>query len=377
MRDPLVNREGAGFARPGPGIKPAQCLALPRPHRLARNIFICLKVSTELEWHAQRLFYFAPHKKQKLLMRRNACIVTLNGHLIFKADASYSDSEATTKKREGSSVRFRRPLFIAACVSSLFTLGAVAQDAETEKGIERYRQMLREDPWSNPGLLDSDRGEALWKTPRGPKNVSLEQCDLGKGPGKVEGAFAELPRYFKDADRVMDAETRILWCMEKLQGFNPADIVKRPHPGGGQPVKELGAIATWVANQSSGQKYAPKFDHPKEKEVVALGEELFWRRSGPMDFACATCHAAEGLRIRLQGLPYLADPKEARKVVGEWPAYRVSTTHVMTMQHRLYDCYWQMRMPQLQMGTDASIALVAYLTKKAEGGEIAAPGLKR
>ncbi len=75
----------------------------------------------------------------------------------------------------------------------------------------------------------------------GPKNVSLEQCDLGKGAGKVDGAFAELPRYFADADRVMDVETRILWCMEKLQGFNRADLVKRPHPGGGQPVKELGA----------------------------------------------------------------------------------------------------------------------------------------
>ena len=83
--------------------------------------------------------------------------------------------------------------------------------------------MLKEDPWSNPGLLDVDRGEALWTTPRGPKNVSLEQCDLGKGPGKVEGAFAELPRYFADADRVMDLETRLLWCMEKLQGFNRAD----------------------------------------------------------------------------------------------------------------------------------------------------------
>ena len=145
----------------------------------------------------------------------------------------------------------------------------------------------------------------LWKTPRGPKNVSLEQCDLGKGPGKVEGAFAELPRYFADADRVMDVETRILWCMEKLQGFNPADLVKRPHPGGGQPVKELGAIATYVANKSNGMKYAAKLDAPKEKEAVALGDEFFHRRSGPFDFSCSTCHAAQGLRIRLQGLPYL------------------------------------------------------------------------
>jgi sulfur-oxidizing protein SoxA len=254
---------------------------------------------------------------------------------------------------------------------------AYAQDAETEKAIEKYRQMLREDPWSNPGLLDADRGEALWKTARGPKNVSLEQCDLGKGPGKVDGAFAELPRHFADADRVMDVETRILWCMDKLQGFNPADLVKRPHPGGGQPVKELGAMATFVASKSSGLKFAAKLDAPKEKEAVALGDEFFHRRSGPFDFSCSTCHAAPGLRIRLQGLPYLENSSEAKKVVGEWPGYRVSTTHVMTMQHRLYDCYWQMRLPELQLGSDVSVALIAYLTKKAEGGEISAPGLKR
>jgi sulfur-oxidizing protein SoxA len=237
--------------------------------------------------------------------------------------------------------------------------------------------MLKEDPWSNPGLLDADRGEALWTTPRGPKNVSLEQCDLGKGAGNVDGAFAELPRYFADADRVMDLESRILWCMEKLQGFDLADLVKRPHPSGGQPVKELGAMATYVASKSAGMKFDAKLDHPKEKEAVALGETLFFRRSGPFDFACATCHDAKGLRIRLQELPHLTDRKEASKVVGEWPAYRVSSTHVMTMQHRLYDCFWQMRMPQLGLGSEASVALIAFLAHQAEGGEIAAPGLKR
>jgi sulfur-oxidizing protein SoxA len=254
---------------------------------------------------------------------------------------------------------------------------AHAQDAETEKAIEKYRAMLKEDPWSNPGYLDVDRGEALWATAAGPKKATLEQCDLGKGPGKVEGAFAELPRYFADADRVMDLETRLLWCMEKLQGVSAADYVKRPHPGGGAPVKDLGAIATYVASKSSGQKFAAPLTHAKEREAAALGETLFHRRSGPFDFACATCHANSGLRIRLQGLPYLADKKEAAKVIGEWPAYRVSTTHVMTMQHRLFDCYWQMRMPQIEMGSEASVALIAFLTRQAEGGEIAVPGLKR
>jgi sulfur-oxidizing protein SoxA len=254
---------------------------------------------------------------------------------------------------------------------------ALAQDSDTEKGIEKFRQMLKADPWANPGLLDVDRGEALWKAPRGPKNVSLEKCDLGKGAGVVDGAFAELPRYFADAGRVMDVESRILWCMVELQGFKRADLIKNPHPGGGQPVHDLGAIATYVANRSNGMKYAAKVEHPKEKEAVAMGDAIFHRRQGPFDFACATCHADTGKRIRLQGLPELANPEEARQVVGDWPAYRVSSTHVMTMQHRLVDCYWQMRMWRVEFGSDVSVALIAYLTERAKGGTINAPGLKR
>ena len=272
-------------------------------------------------------------------------------------------------------------LLLCAMTAALATGGvpALAQDATdaSEKEIERYRQMLKADPWSNPAMLDVDRGEALWKTPRGPKGVSLEGCDLGKGPGVVKGAFAELPRYFADADRVMDAEARIVWCMEKLQGFDRAALVKKPYPAGGRATKDIGALATWVAYESNGLKLSPRVDHPKEKEALALGEALFFRRGGPMDFACATCHGDQGKRIRLQGLPFLSKPAEARTVVGDWPAYRVSSSHVMTMEHRIYDCFWQMRMPEVDLGSEVPVALTMYLAKTAEGGQINAPGLKR
>lgn len=270
------------------------------------------------------------------------------------------------------------PVLIATLLLAVGTSVAPAQPADdSEKEIERYRRMLKEDPWSNPGTLDVDRGAALWKTPSGPKGVSLEGCDLGKGPGVVKGAFAELPRYFADADRVMDSEARIVWCMEKLQGFERAALLKKPYPGGGRSTKDLGALATYVASESNGLKLAPRLEHLREREALALGEALFFRRGGPMDFACATCHGDQGRRIRLQGLPYLSKPAEARKVVGEWPAYRVSSSHVMTMEHRIYDCYWQMRMPEVELGSEVPVAITMYLNKTAEGGEISAPGLKR
>jgi hypothetical protein len=67
---------------------------------LARNIFITLKVFTEFPETSQRLFSFALHKQQKLLMRKNACNLRSNGHLIWKADASYSLVEAHNKAGE-------------------------------------------------------------------------------------------------------------------------------------------------------------------------------------------------------------------------------------------------------------------------------------
>jgi sulfur-oxidizing protein SoxA len=271
-------------------------------------------------------------------------------------------------------------MLVAVALAALGALGLPLRAAEPDaidRGLETFRAMLKADPWANPALLDADRGAQLWREARGPAKASLERCDLGKGPGVVDGAFAGLPRYFRDAGRVMDLETRLLWCMETLQGFDATELTARPHPAANEPVKDLGAITTWVATRSAGKAFSAPLTHPRERATLALGEALFHRRSGPFDFSCASCHGAQGKRIRRQGLAHLVSPEEARRVVGEWPAYRVSTANVMTLQHRLYDCYWQMRLPELKLGSEASVALVSYLVKLAEGGEIAAPGLKR
>lgn len=271
-----------------------------------------------------------------------------------------------------------RSVVFALALSGLVAGSAHAQDdAATERELERYRQMLKDDPWSNPAMLDADKGEALWKDKRGPKGATLEACDLGKGPGVVAGAFAELPRYFKDADRVMDAETRLVWCMETLQGLARAEILKRPVSKANQQGTDLEALTTFIAVKSKGLAFNAPLHHPKERQARGLGESAFFRRQGPMDFSCATCHGDTGRRIRLQPLPQFSKSLEARKVIGEWPAYRVSQGTVMTMQHRLADCFWQMRLPLVDYASDLTVALTSYLVAQAKGGEITAPAIKR
>lgn len=271
----------------------------------------------------------------------------------------------------------RYGVFVLLTMMWLAPPGQAQQAAdETEKEIERYRAMIA-DPFANPAFLNVDRGELLWAAARGTKNVSLESCDLGQGPGKLEGAYVQLPRYFADAGRVMDLEQRLLWCMENIQGLDTKDVIRRRFSGPGV-VSDMEDLVAYVANKSSGMKFAMPISHPKEQEVYAVGEALFYRRSAIMDFSCATCHGEEGKRIRLQGLPNLSVAgKPAQETMGSWPTYRVSQSQMRTMQHRLWDCYRQMRMPAPDYASDGITALIAYLTKHAEGGETIVPSIKR
>lgn len=170
-------------------------------------------------------------------------------------------------------------------------------------------------PASNPGFLAVDRGEDLWKLRRKTKKLSLETCDLGLGPGVLESAYARLPHYFPDADRVMDVEASLLRRMREIQDLDTSDIVRRRFSGPGRE-SDMEALTLFIAEKSTGQRLQAPSAHPREQAAVALGEAMFYRRSGPFDFSCQTCHQVDGARIRLQRLPMLDNPDEARAAVG-------------------------------------------------------------
>lgn len=260
---------------------------------------------------------------------------------------------------------------------SLIALAGLANTAawaqkSAVQSIEEYRAMLQD---GNPADLFEAKGEGLWKQKRGPRNASLEQCNLGKGPGVVKGAFVELPRYFADTKRVQDLESRLLTCMETLQGLNATEIATTPFGKGEQ--NNVTALATWISAESKDMKFNLPQAHAQEKVFYEVGKRLFFQRAGAHDFSCASCHGQDNTRIRLQDLPNLSKNPGDGVGFAAWPAYRVSNGQMWGMQQRLNDCYRQQRFPYPGFASDATVALGVYLGVNSKGSASVAPAIKR
>ena len=128
---------------------------------------------------------------------------------------------------------------IAAAALGAAIGGAFAQSSTVDE-IAKYREALQD---GNPAELWEARGEEMWKqAARSAARCPSQRCDLGQGPGVVKGAYAQLPRYFADAKRVMDLETRLVWCMVNQQGMSEADAAKNTFGSGNQRKSDLEAL---------------------------------------------------------------------------------------------------------------------------------------
>jgi len=249
---------------------------------------------------------------------------------------------------------------------------APERDAITAE-FEKFREVLED---ANPAELFEAKGEELWKARRGPNNASLERCDLGLGPGVVKGAYVQLPRYFADVDKVMDAERRIVHCMTTLQGFKLEELAKRPFSTANSTPDPV-ALVTYVAGQSRGMKIAVPQKHPRERATFEVGREIFFYRAGSYDFSCASCHGEDSKRIRTQQLPNFTKSDQAIRAYQGWPGYRLTGGVMHTLQWRMNDCFRQQRFPEPGYVSDSLTALLTYLAVNANGQVYKGPGIKR
>jgi len=283
----------------------------------------------------------------------------LGGMLVMGGAAAQTDKKPASKP--------------AAKPAAQATPAAEVKDAATLE-FEKFRAEMED---SNPAELFEMKGEEQWNAKRGPKNVSLaESCDLGKGVGKVEGAYVIHPRYYADANAVMDLERRVVWCMVEKQGFSFDEIAKKPFADSNF-TPDITNLVTYVATHSKNMKIAVPLDDPKVREAYETGKAMAAYRAGPYDFSCNTCHSGDNKRIRMQQLPNISVPQGAIKGVQGWPGYRMTGGVMLTHQWRMTDCFRQQRFPQPKYASDAIAYLLTYMIGTANGLEYKGPGIKR
>ncbi|NNM66192.1 MAG: sulfur oxidation c-type cytochrome SoxA [Burkholderiales bacterium] len=261
---------------------------------------------------------------------------------------------------------------------AMMLIGACATTALAESVTQEgnaYLKLMNE-MGGNPADFNIDDGKKLWSEKRGPKNASLEQCNLGLGPGVVKGAYAQLPRYFPDTGKVQDLESRLVTCMETLQGFSAKEADKDPFAKEGGNASPLENIAMYVAHESDGMKIAIPQHDALEKLSYDNGKKLFFYRAGPFSFSCAACHAESGKRIKISALPNLTN-KEAAVSYATWPAYPNSQGVARTLEWRMLACERQQRWPAPKFTSSAVIDLITYMGVNSNGATLHTPSFKR
>ncbi len=263
----------------------------------------------------------------------------------------------------------------------VFAGGAVLGTLAVAK--EQLPEHLREllELGMHPGHVFVDEGRDYYHNLKGPNGKTCATCH-GQDGSKLVGAYAKMPRYYKDIDKVADIDLRILSCMTKYIGFDPKDKkFKKKY------LKTYRIpLSTYVASLSNGMKINVKIEHPKEKEMYELGKKVWFTRAGAREFSCAMCHTVlAGKRIRLQGLPNPVRDKS----YNHWPAYRFGSDRMWTMEDRVRSCFkayflftkrwdekkdWVKKPPPF---VKEVIAVELYMKHASNGGVIEVPGLLR
>ncbi|MDW8237518.1 MAG: sulfur oxidation c-type cytochrome SoxA [Aquificaceae bacterium] len=267
-------------------------------------------------------------------------------------------------------------------IGSVLAFGAILgggiyaqQDLSPEEEIrlvQEFNRMLSEGV--NPGEVWYEIGKDSVK------KYNLDKCDFGLGPGVFKGAAAQLPRYFKDAGKVMDLETRLGWCLQRHANMSQEDVLKFVRQCWGKSgncVSEYDALVMFLTMESNGFKITVNTSDPNVKKVYEIGKAIYQTRIGPWDFNCATCHAGkQEVRIRATRL-WSADRGETGQAVYYFPKYLVRWGLPMTMHYRYAECIRQMRWPEFIPHSDLAVALSTYLYAEANGTVIKAPGIGR
>jgi sulfur-oxidizing protein SoxA len=216
---------------------------------------------------------------------------------------------------------------------------------------------MQDDDTANPAILAVLDGEALWNRKIGPENKSCADCH-GDAASSMKGIAARYPAFSPALGRPVDLEQRINICRTEKQNASPLPFES----------KDLLALTAFVASQSRGLPIEVATDE-RTRPFIEAGREIFYRRQGQLDLACAQCHN-DHWSERLGGSPITqAQPTG-------YPIYRLEWQSLGSLQRRMRNCIVGMRTEAYPFGSPEYVNLELYLMWRARGMKVETPAVR-
>ena len=218
-------------------------------------------------------------------------------------------------------------------------------------------QAIQNDDTSNPGMLWTLDGEALWTSKAGAAGKSCADCH-GDARVSMRGVATHYPDFDAAQRQPVNLEQRINLCRTGHQQASPLAYESR----------ELLALTAFIGRQSRGLPIKPNSDSNIEP-FLAAGRALFLRRQGQLNLACANCHDDNWDR-------HLAGSAITQAHPTGYPLYRLEWQTLGSLQRRLRNCMVGTRAEPYDYGALELVELELYLMSRAAGMPIETPAVR-
>jgi L-cysteine S-thiosulfotransferase len=216
---------------------------------------------------------------------------------------------------------------------------------------------MQNDDTANPGMLSVLDGEALWQEKAGASGKSCADCHRD-AETSMKGVAARYPAFMPQLGRPVDLQQRI----------NMSRVADQKSDALPFESKDLLALTAYIARQSRGMPVAV-VDDAQSKPFIEAGRQIFERRQGQLNIACAQCHDDNW------GKTLSGNPVPQAMPTG-YPIYRLEWQEVGSLQRRLRECMTAMRAGPYAYGAPELVDLEFFLLWRARGMKVEAPAVR-
>jgi sulfur-oxidizing protein SoxA len=267
----------------------------------------------------------------------NASFLAAAGFLLAFASALSAGEPDPAAEREAL-VAFFKERFPGAALED-YVYGAMIDNPGAR---EQYEQIMEFPPFLN----DIEAGKRIWERPfRNGRHFA--DCFPNAGHNVV----GNYPYYDEQLGRVVTFENALNLCLHS--NGEPEMAYGERHP--------MGVLSAYARTLSDGMRMNIKVETPAARGKYEQGRDLFYRRIGQLNAACAGCHQYNaGRTMRME----IISP--ALGHATHWPIFR-GGEELMTLQGRFKRCMEQMRAVPYGYDSEAWNDLEYFLSYMSNG----------